>query len=287
MFKTKKEARASGFVNQKFISTHRLVLKDGTVPVIVKGEEFFSRKDILPLISKTEGHRRRLKLKSGATPTSKYTHYTRNGWKEYDVYRITDFIAKRPLPRLIPPREIELLRAIRTVNRSAKRYRDAAQKHYQLGMHGFSQNSKRKKDQLYKLKDKGIRIALAEGLIHCVGIHDGLACYSGGGYVFHSPQIPEGTFAEDVSSLRVESRPKSREEGRLKDAMFTLESLDDVVIPGLTIRPRPPLTRSPTTRGRRGNQFSWMEFDDSGVSDEWTPGGDEEAYRAEMQMQAK
>jgi hypothetical protein len=47
--------------------------------------------------------------------------------------------------------DVDLLAAIFTVNRAAKRRRDAAQKYYQNGMYGFAGSSRREKETYYSL----------------------------------------------------------------------------------------------------------------------------------------
>lgn len=131
-----------------------------------------------------------------------------------------------------PAKHVDLLAAIFGVNRSAKRYRDAAQKNYQSGTHGFAGNCKERKEQLYRLKDRGIVEAYRNGRLNAEGVHGVLTVYRGEGYCFHSLLRPVGAvlaeleFAANASGcLYVEQKPKSAREPRLKDSIATLEAL--------------------------------------------------------------
>lgn len=50
------------------------------------------------------------------------------------------------------PKPIPLIDAIREISRSAHRWRDTAQAHYQAGNHGLAGHSKMEKERLYELK---------------------------------------------------------------------------------------------------------------------------------------
>jgi len=111
--------------------------------------------------------------------------------------------------RVQQPQVVDLLAAIFTVNRAAKRCRDAAQSLYQKSargprrwrsspnLHGLAQARREQKETLYELKDCGIAVAF------------------------------NGTATGQVVDefLKVESKPKGRGEMRLKDAMHTLQKL--------------------------------------------------------------
>lgn len=121
----------------------------------------------------------------------------------------------------------QVLRAVFSVNRSAKRHRDAASTHYSDRMHGFAGDKKRQKLFLYGLKDRGIVAAYHHGWLRVVGMQAGLCLYQGHGYSFHSPLCPVGVgFVEDSQDrLFVEAKPRSSREMRLKDAIATLQQL--------------------------------------------------------------
>lgn len=132
-----------------------------------------------------------------------------------------------------PPKVIDLLAAIWTVTRTAKRYRDAASKSYKKGKHGMAGQCRRRKEQLYLLKDKGIAEAVHLGRISAVGIHGGFCVYRGEGYCFHSAlkpiefDPPEGSVRDDT--LTVEAKPKQKEP-RLYDAEHTLSTIKSMQV---------------------------------------------------------
>jgi hypothetical protein len=78
-------------------------------------------------------------------------------------------------------RPVDLLAAVFTVNRAAKRQRDLAQKHYRSRKHGLAASCKQKKDTYYLLKDAGIATAYHAGRLACVNIHANLYLYKGEG----------------------------------------------------------------------------------------------------------
>lgn len=134
--------------------------------------------------------------------------------------------------KTVEAKSVDLLAAIFGVNRSAKRYRDAAQRNYQSGTHGFAGNCKERKESLYKLKDRGIVEAYRSGRLKAEGTHGVLTVYRGEGYCFHSLLRPVGLTlpaldfeANSAGCLYVEQKPKTAREPRLKDSIATLEAL--------------------------------------------------------------
>jgi len=138
-------------------------------------------------------------------------------------------VARRNRPAPVG-KSIDLLAAIWTVTRSAKRYRDAAQAAYQAKAHGFAGVHRRKKEHLYALKDRGIAQAYLDGRIVPVAMVGPLTVYRGEGYCYHSLLQPaswepkEEQIAEG-DPLRVEAKPKTSGEPLLRDAMATLAAL--------------------------------------------------------------
>ena len=138
-------------------------------------------------------------------------------------------VARRNRPAPVG-KSIDLLAAIWTVTRSAKRYRDAAQAAYQAKAHGFAGVHRRKKEHLYALKDRGIAQAYLDGRIVPEAMVGPLTVYRGEGYCYHSLLQPtswepqEEEIAEG-DPLRVEAKPKTSGEPLLRDAMATLAAL--------------------------------------------------------------
>jgi hypothetical protein len=132
------------------------------------------------------------------------------------------------------PKRIDLLSAIFAVNRSAKRYRDAAQKHYRLRQHGFARNARCEKEELYELKDRGIAAAYIAGRLVYVGVHGRLAIYRGEGYCFHSTIQPRDAVQIEIPFAKehflIESRPRTTREPRLCDAVAMLKALPREIV---------------------------------------------------------
>jgi hypothetical protein len=154
----------------------------------------------------------------------------RVGWGNR-YHWLRDRTAIKPPKRKAPtPIEVDVLAAIFTVNRAAKRYRDAAQSLYKKRAHGLSGYSKRRKEELYELKDAGIVHAYLAGHLQYCGVHGSLAIYRGEGYCFHSTLQPS-EHADAQSGMRdsapffVEAKPKGLSESRLIDALLTLSKL--------------------------------------------------------------
>ena len=129
-----------------------------------------------------------------------------------------------------PAEEVDLLLAIFTVNKTAKRYRDAASRHYQRRQHGFAGDASSKKHSLYRLKDLGIMSAHQLGRLSFLATHGNLAVYRGEGYCFHSYLLPADALpleneASQSSPVFIEATPKGGTEARLKDAKLTLTGL--------------------------------------------------------------
>lgn len=227
MIETKKSAREAGYLAESDLEHKPLAAGRMAEPILVKGERFFHRSDCEELLSKTEAKRRRLSIPSTAEPVKTLHVKMRFGSVWYDVYRVSDCTPTRRM-NTIPPVEIDLLQAIYTVNQSAKRYRDAAQANYRLRQHGFARHSRWTKQVLYLLKDRGIAAAYRQGRLHLEGFNGNLALYRGEGYCFHSTLVPLESEPEPTCQepIFVEATPKGTREGRLKDAVYTLNALD-------------------------------------------------------------
>ena len=155
--------------------------------------------------------------------------------------------------------------AIFTVNKAAKRYRDAASKSYDANAHGFATVNRERKEDLYALKDRGINSAVSSGRLKFTGMHGRFAIYRGEGYCFHSTLIPKDAdtnSADHDVSIFVESSPKKATEGRLKDARFTLEKCN--VNEDSFMRCEPP------TRGESAPETQYSpSIEDRDGDDEW------------------
>lgn len=99
---------------------------------------------------------------------------------EYDLYEEQATRPKR-VARLLEAVPIDLLAAIFTVTRAAKRYRDAASGCYEVGLHAFARCNRERKEKLYALKDCGIAAATKAGRIATMATAGELTVYCGEG----------------------------------------------------------------------------------------------------------
>lgn len=207
--------------------------KVGSDPCIeYKGEKYFNETQVEECRTRTAWKNSRRKVSSSAVPAGRASFRVGGGRKTITtaLYRESDTLPiKSPGPG-VPPKDIDVLKAIWAVNKAAKRYRDSGQKHYRHRQHGFAGWARERKEELYDLKDRGIKWAVEAGLLALEGIIHNMAVYRGGGYCFHSFEIPEAQW-KDLSSgpldenIFIESRPRVASEARLKDAEHTIRRL--------------------------------------------------------------
>jgi hypothetical protein len=186
--------------------------------------------------------------------SSTYGSYTIYLWNKSDVraaertaeWRKAQARRKATVKKLQVYREVDLLAAVFTVNRAAKRQRDLAQKYYQQNMHGFAGSSKNRKRKYYDLKDMGIMAAHQAGRLVCTFRHGGLYLWQGEGYSFHSTlkpkslDVPELPLQEGEAYLFVEAKPMGSKEPRLRDAIQKLETLQGYPEPDAALYERAP-----------------------------------------------
>lgn len=160
-----------------------------------------------------------------------------------------------PAPVLDLPAVTDLLAAVFTVNRTAKRYRDKASKHYNAGQYGLASHARNTKERMYAMKDRGITYAYRQGLLCVSGMHACLTYYEGHGYRFHSLLRPTGRDIPVLSEelIVVEAKPKGWREMRLLDATHALEQLPELDSTGFSRHHFPP---------RRQPRPRWREYDD-------------------------
>ncbi len=122
------------------------------------------------------------------------------------------------------------------MNQSAKRYRDSASSYYHSRKHGFAGCAKETKNELYRLKDIGIRYLYSKGLLEAIGIHDKFCVYKGNidgqNYCFHSRYVPNTKVFTDEQlndeTLFIEKKDKLSNHMRLCDAKETLLVISDI-----------------------------------------------------------
>ena len=265
--RTKKAAREAGYASEQELAFGKMIARRHAKPATIEGEKFYSRDQCETLLSRTDARRCGLTVPKYIQPARIITinlGYGR-GKCEYEAFRESDCVphAKR---REIPAREVDLLAALFAVNKSAKRYRDAAQKLYQCDSHTWAGDAREKKEELYDLKDRGIVAAAKQGRLQFAGMHGRLAVWRGEGYCFHSTLVPQDTGAspqltDDDEHTFQDAAPREAKEARLKDAMFTLESLPAAADSDFTRLPPPSM--SSRRKIRRESASEEDEDDDS------------------------
>ena len=246
--KTKKSARSAGLIGDWSIPTLRraLIPKIGETPLRVKDEDFYRMDQLEEVVSRTAASERGLAIRKGEQPATYMSARIAGACRvEYDVYRISQCRPKRKYEKR-KPEKLDILKALFIVNRSAKRYRDAASQHYRMDQHGLARHCSWEKQRLYAMKDKGISFAFSQGLLKFTKMHGGFGVFEGGGYTFHSTRIPRNVPTESspvpVAFTR-ESQPKEKGEGRLVDATETLSSIPDSALSSTVPIPREPVRR--------------------------------------------
>lgn len=115
------------------------------------------------------------------------------------------------------PSQVEVLRAVWTLTRHAKRYRDKAQDHYQNGNHKYAGWNRIEKEKAYQLKGQAIAHLIKEGELQVSGYHKFGDLYaeicSGSGFTFHRP-CPVPADVNEVADLgeSLEAKPKTSKE---------------------------------------------------------------------------
>lgn len=184
-----------------------------------------------------------------------------------------------------------LLAAMFSVNRSAKRYRDAASSCYESaklysgrwsrrsrsGCHALAQIHSRRKENLYRLKDAALVWAVRRGWLAPVAKHGCLTVYHGHGYCFHSLLVPSDWTPPDTDNtdagaegVFVEQKPREATDMPLKDAVATLENLPTET-DGFEREQFPAMPRQPQTRRWIYDEWDdgWDDEDDEWDDDEW------------------
>ena len=230
MFTTKKAARQGGYFNAvewRSRSRGQRIPKRDAVGINVKREAFFSKDQCEELVSKPEAKRRGLGIRKGAIAADTRQVSIFGNVVSYELFRLSDCEPKQ-VRREIPADRIDLLHAVFTVNRAAKRFRDLAQIYYQGEIHGFARTAKNRKEELYRRKDRGIMVAYRDHRLQFVGVHAKLALYRGEGCCFHTTLLPGDAVTPDTADIDTffkESALKETNEARLKDACYTLAAL--------------------------------------------------------------
>lgn len=173
--------------------------------------------------SETAWRQQKRKLKVNAEPAG----YKRAHSKQWPVYTEDQTEPMRQVKQK-PPQKVDVLAAVWTVNRYAKRMRDKAARCYSTRTYSFASDAKCRKEEAYKLKNQVLAHLLNDGVVQVQGYHrfgDDLYAYilAGSGYTFHQP-CPEPENPETAECREaIEAKPKSAAECKLKDAMYTIK----------------------------------------------------------------
>ncbi len=130
--------------------------------------------------------------------------------------------------------KLDVLAALFTLNRRAKRCRDSAGDFYERGMHGLAGDAKREKERIYRLKGQALHYLVESGRLKVAAVHQfqggtHAEVLEGEGYRFHRPCPDPVEISEGVVLLEsVEAKPKAAKEPTLKVAYSVIEDfLDD------------------------------------------------------------
>ena len=126
---------------------------------------------------------------------------------------------------------IDLLASIFVVSQTARRCADVACREYQKGRHGNATRFRRRKEDLYELKNRGVAAGFVAGRIAPVKVIGNLAQYQGEGFILFSPLLPaylEVPCVDAATDPLVDSKPADVVEPTLKAAERMLEQLPEV-----------------------------------------------------------
>lgn len=178
-----------------------------------------------PLYSRRQAEELGLRPRQGAKAASM------RQWQggEYAVYFREDLEPAEPVARR-EPAAIDLLLAVFTVNRTAKRYRDKATEHFGQGECAFARDAGIMRHRMFELKDRGIMEAWRQGRLVILGKVGPLTYYAGEGYRFNSPWSPRRAGVKEYRGAErlFEEKPDGCREACLMDARFVLEALPPV-----------------------------------------------------------
>lgn len=195
------------------------------------------------------------KPKDGEEPRS-----TKKFYRSHAIAHLFDDTQVQPIRKVtktaakgLPITVENILKATWTVNRTAKRYRDAAASCYGGGYFGFAASHRERKEAMYRLKDRGIAWLVSKKIIAPDSIHGGLCLWRGGGYSFHSSICPNEAPAQaaDVGSFFNDAKPKGADEMKLIDAVDLLERCPDVQLSSVIHLETPKMKKTARARSPR------------------------------------
>jgi hypothetical protein len=144
--------------------------------------------------------------------------------------------------------------------------------HYESERHRSADNAKRKKNELYFLKARGIAAAYQNGRILPIQINGGLCLYQGEGYRFHSTLLPAGADVArnaDDATVTIEAKPQGSKEPLQRDAIAVLERLPDIDMSKFTRLEVPRVESKSKVRCHRCGEVGHKKADCNRDADEY------------------
>lgn len=188
-----------------------------------------SQRKVTSLLYLSQWRARGMVPKRGEVPRKIERRYGGGQIKFYDATQVRPLRQRsKPVPVVYEVTPENVARACWTATRTAKRYRDAAQKCYERGAYSFATRNRETKELLYDLKDRAIAWLAHHRHIQAVRMQGGFCVWSGLGYTYHST-LGTAEILDNVDDgpLLIEAKAKSGQELRLIDATLLLESLED------------------------------------------------------------
>jgi len=126
---------------------------------------------------------------------------------------------------------LDILAALWTLNRRAKRCRDLAQTYYLKSMHGLARAMRLEKERIYELKGQALAHLVIEGVLvggtyHKFNDGNWAEVLQGDGYSFHRPCAPQNDAAAMTMEM-IDAKPKGGREPTIKIAMSVVETFLD------------------------------------------------------------
>lgn len=163
-------------------------------------------------------------------------HYSQKTASLYRVDKIERWLAENGKPKsrqklrvqIEDVTNMDVLQAMFTLNRRAKRCRDLAQSYYQHRLHGFAKRMKEEKERIYELKGQVLGHFVELGILTGGKFHqfergNWAEVLEGDGFRFHRPCPPrESDGGETIECI--ESMPKGKRKLKLDTANAVLET---------------------------------------------------------------
>ncbi len=228
IFKTKKAAREAGWkTTEQWFAKFRFP-RLGEEPILVKGEAFFREHQTEEIYSRSKGKREIGRLRKGAVAVGEKGLPRRS--VRYLLYRESDFVFEPKLIRkTYPPKQVDLLKAIWSIQQTAERYRQASKTAHATGNHKRARGFAKRRSNLLARAELGLQHAIAMELVVHLGCRGKVHRYGNQGYLFRTRISPPDWMETNQSVAPTD--PDAQPEGcRLKDALFTVEQIEKLPV---------------------------------------------------------